>query len=157
MDKEMPVLLEKVRPPFLVSNDPAKLDLEVIHGFLSSSYWSPGIPLAVLQRAIAGSLCFGLYHHGSQIGFARIVTDHATFAYLCDVFVLEEYRGRGLGHWLIQTLTEHPDLQSLRRMVLVTRDAHGLYEKFGFSPLVRPEGYMELHRPNVYEAQRLPE
>lgn len=157
MDKEMPVLLEKARPPFLVSNDPAKLDLEVIHGFLSSSYWSPGIPLAVLQRAIAGSLCFGLYHHGSQIGFARIVTDHATFAYLCDVFVLEEYRGRGLGHWLIQTLTEHPDLQSLRRMVLVTRDAHGLYEKFGFGPLVRPEGYMELHRPNVYEAQRLPE
>lgn len=157
MENEMPVLLEKARPPFLVSNDPAKLDLEVIHGFLSNSYWSPGIPLAVLQRAVAGSLCFGLYHNGSQIGFARIVTDHATFAYLCDVFVLEEYRGRGLGHWLIRTLTEHPDLKALRRMVLVTRDAHGLYEKFGFCPLVRPEGYMELHRPNVYEPQRLPE
>jgi len=106
--------------------------------------------MEVLRGAVSGSLCFGLYHNGSQIGFARVITDNATFAYLCDVFVLEGYRGQGLGHWLIETLATHPNLQGLRRIVLVTRDAHGLYEKFGFRPLARPDGYMELHRPDIY-------
>ncbi|MFM7115507.1 MAG: GNAT family N-acetyltransferase [Planctomycetota bacterium] len=139
-----------VRGDFSISTDATQLDLEVIHGFLSNSYWSLGLPLEVLQRAIAGSLCFGVYHGDKQVGFARVVTDKATFAYLCDVFVLEAYRGQGLGGWLMEVVAAHPDLQGLRRMVLVTRDAHGLYEKFGFRPLARPAGYMELHRPDVY-------
>jgi len=146
----MRTLLEKARNEYLVSDDPQRLDLVVIHKFLSNSYWSPGLPMDVLRRAVSGSLCFGLYHKNAQIGFARVITDSATFAYLCDVFVLEGYRGQGLGHWLIETLATHPNLQGLRRIVLVTRDAHGLYEKFGFRPLGRPDGYMEMHRPDIY-------
>jgi GNAT superfamily N-acetyltransferase len=141
---------EPVRDEYSISCDPARIDLAVVHSFLSTSYWSLGLPLEVLQRAIAGSLCFGVYHGGKQVGFARVVTDRATFAYLCDVFVLDAYRGQGLGRWLMEAVAAHPDLQGLRRMVLVTRDAHGLYEKFGFRPLARPAGYMELHRPDVY-------
>jgi GNAT superfamily N-acetyltransferase len=129
------------------------LDLGVVHGFLSTSYWSPGLPIDVLRRAIAGSLCFGLYHGNAQVGFARVVTDKATFAYLCDVFVLEEHRGKKLGRWLMESVASHPDLQGLRRFVLVTRDAHGLYDQFGFRPLSRPEGYMELHRPDIYSGR----
>jgi GNAT superfamily N-acetyltransferase len=135
---------------YSISCDRDKLDLGVVHGFLSTSYWSPGLPIDVLRRAIAGSLCFGLYHGNAQVGFARVVTDKATFAYLCDVFVLEEHRGKKLGRWLMESVASHPDLQGLRRFVLVTRDAHGLYEQFGFRPLSRPEGYMELHRPDIY-------
>jgi GNAT superfamily N-acetyltransferase len=129
------------------------LDLAVIHGFLSNSYWSQGLPLAVMQRAIAGSICFGLYHQDSHVGFARVVTDKATFAYLCDVFVLESHRGRKLGVWMMDAITNHPDLQGLRRFVLVTRDAHHLYEKFGFRSLARPESYMECYRPDIYIAE----
>jgi GNAT superfamily N-acetyltransferase len=103
-----------------------------------------------LRRAIAGSLCFGLYHGNAQVGFARVITDKATFAYLCDVFVLDAYRGKKLSRWLMEAIVIHPDLQGLRRFVLVTRDAHGLYEQFGFRPLARPEGYMEWHRPDIY-------
>ena len=135
---------------YSISCDTAKLDLVMVHKFLANSYWSPGLPLDVLRRAIAGSLCFGLYRGVVQVGFARVVTDRATFAYLCDVFVLEEHRGKKLGRRLMEAVTGHPDLQGLRRLVLVTRDAHGLYEQFGFRPLARPEGYMELHRPNIY-------
>ena len=141
---------EPVQDEYSISCDPARIDLAVVHGFLSTSYWSEGLPLEVLQRAITASLCFGVYHGGKQVGFARVVTDRATFAYLCDVFVLDAYRGQGLGRWLMEAVAAHPDLQGLRRMVLVTRDAHGLYEKFGFRPLARPAGYMELHRPDVY-------
>jgi GNAT superfamily N-acetyltransferase len=138
---------------YSISCDRDKLDLGVVHGFLSTSYWSPGLPIDVLRRAIAGSLCFGLYHGNAQVGFARVVTDKATFAYLCDVFVLEEHRGKKLGRWLMESVASHPDLQGLRRFVLVTRDAHGLYDQFGFRPLSRPEGYMELHRPDIYSGR----
>jgi GNAT superfamily N-acetyltransferase len=138
---------------YSISCDRDKLDLSVVHGFLSTSYWSPGLPIDVLRRAIAGSLCFGLYHGNAQVGFARVVTDKATFAYLCDVFVLEEHRGKKLGRWLMESVASHPDLQGLRRFVLVTRDAHGLYDQFGFRPLSRPEGYMELHRPDIYSGR----
>lgn len=141
---------EQFRDELCVSDDRNRLDLTAIHDFLSNSYWSPGIPIEVVKRAIEGSICFGLYHSNAQIGFARVVTDRATFAYVCDVYVLDSYRGRGLGRWLMEVVLSHPDLQGLRRSVLVTRDAHGLYEQFGFRPLARPEGYMELHRPNVY-------
>jgi GNAT superfamily N-acetyltransferase len=142
--------LKPDRDLYSISCDRDKLDLGTVHGFLSTSYWSPGLPIEVLRRAIAGSLCFGLYHGNAQVGFARVVTDKATFAYLCDVFVLEEHRGKKLGRWLMESVASHPDLQGLRRFVLVTRDAHGLYEQFGFRPLSRPEGYMELHRPDIY-------
>jgi GNAT superfamily N-acetyltransferase len=146
--------LKPDRDLYSISCDRDKLDLSVVHGFLSTSYWSPGLPIEVLRRAIAGSLCFGLYHGNAQVGFARVVTDKATFAYLCDVFVLEEHRGKKLGRWLMESVASHPDLQGLRRFVLVTRDAHGLYEQFGFRPLSRPEGYMELHRPDIYSGSQ---
>jgi len=142
--------MHRERDEFLLSTDPARLDVDAIHAFLSSSYWAAGIPRAVVERAIAGSICFGLFHGPRQIGFARVITDRATFAYLADVYVLEEYRGHGLGTWLIEAVSAHPDLGGLRRFVLVTRDAHGLYEKFGFTPLAKPGNYMEKHWPDVY-------
>ena len=140
------------RGGFTVSTNPARLDLGVIHDYLSrESYWAAGIPRDVLEKAVAGSLCFGVYDGADrQIGFARVVTDRATFAYLCDVFVLEQYRGRGLSKWLMGCVVAHPDLQGLRRFVLVTRDAHRLYERFGFTPVADPTGYMHVHRPDAY-------
>ncbi len=136
---------------FRISTDPAELDLGLIHDFLSQrSYWARGIPPEIVRRSIENSLCFGLYHGHRQVGFARVVTDQATFAYLGDVFVLEEFRGRGLAKWLLQTIVGHPDLQALRRFVLGTRDAHGLYEQFGFRALSSPERFMEIHHPEIY-------
>ena len=146
------VIPEASRPDgYVVSSDPARLDLSAIHAYLTRSYWSEGIPAETVARAAAGSLCFGLYAaDGAQVGYARFITDQATYAYLCDVYVLEEHRGRGLASWMIQEAMKHPDLTGLRRLVLVTRDAHELYRKLGFRALARPEGYMELHRPHVY-------
>jgi GNAT superfamily N-acetyltransferase len=127
-----------------ISTDPARLDLDVIHRFLSEdAYWSPGVARDVVERALANSLCFGLFApDGGQAGFARAVTDRATFAYLADVFVLPAHRGRGLGVWLVETMLAHPDLQGLRRIELATVDAHGLYERFGFRPLARVERFL---------------
>jgi GNAT superfamily N-acetyltransferase len=138
-----------------VSTDRRRLDLPAVHRFLATSYWAAGLPMDVLVRAVADSLCFGLYRGTEQVGFARVVTDRATFAYLCDVYVLEAHRGRGLGRWLMQAVVDHPDLQGLRRFMLVTRDAHGLYERAGFRPLARLDRHMEIHWPDVYapEAQ----
>jgi len=147
----MPAAIVSVeRPPYSISTDRARLDLPMITEYLARSYWAEGIPLEVVERAVQGSLCFGLYEGTRQVGFARCVTDAATFAYLADVFVLESHRGRGLARWLMEVIVSHPDLQGLRRFSLVTRDAHGLYEKFGFTPLVRPEGHMEIMRRGVY-------
>jgi GNAT superfamily N-acetyltransferase len=143
-------VIEVKRNGYTVSTDRSRLDRAAMHRFLSTSYWSPGLPHDVLTRAIAASLCFGLYNDREQVGFARVVTDGATFAYLCDVYVLEAHRGRGLGRWLMEIVAAHPSLQGLRRFVLVTRDAHGLYAQFGFRPLASPESYMELHRPDAY-------
>jgi GNAT superfamily N-acetyltransferase len=130
------------------------MDLDAIHAYLARSYWSEGIPKALLQKAMAGSLCFGLFDGPDQIGFARVVTDRATYAYLCDVYVVEAYQGRGLGTWFMRELITHPDLQGLRRFGLVTRDAHRLYEKCGFSALANPAGHMEIVRPGLYLAAR---
>jgi GNAT superfamily N-acetyltransferase len=147
------------RPPYAVSTDPARLDLDVVHAFLSASYWSPGVPREVVERAARNSLAFGVYHLGeegaawAQVGYARAITDRATFAYLADVFVLPEYRGRGLAGFLMECITAHPELQGLRRWMLVTRDAHGLYEKFGFGPPPNPGGIMVRARPNPYGGQ----
>lgn len=136
---------------FIVSTDRELIDLDVVHEFLTQSYWAAGIPRDVVARSIENSLCFGLYVQSKQIGFARVITDYATFAYIGDVFVLESFRGRGLGRWLMECIMQHPRLQGLRRWSLVTRDAHGLYAHFGFEPLKKPQNYMELHRPDVYQ------
>lgn len=130
------------RDGFQVSTDPARLDLDVMHGFLRTAYWSVGIERSVIERAVAGSLNFGLYDGEGQIGYARVVSDRATFAWMCDVFVLEPYRGRGLGRWLITCVLGHPDLQGLRRWMLATADAHWLYRPFGFEIPAEPERLM---------------
>jgi GNAT superfamily N-acetyltransferase len=134
---------------FEISTDPARIDGNAVHAFLTNSYWAQGIPLETVRRSIANSLCFGIYHAGRQVGFARVISDRATFAYLADVFVLESYRGRGLSRWLMECIMGHPDLQGLRRWMLATRDAHGLYRKYGFASIKSPERWMELHRPKV--------
>lgn len=128
------------------------MEMAVIHGFLSQSYWAKGIPQATLRKALQNSLCFGLFDGEQQVGFARMVTDKATFAYLADVFVLESHRGHGGAKTLMTAIMDHADLQGLRRMLLATRDAHSLYRQFGFTDLARPEIMMELHRPDIYQA-----
>jgi GNAT superfamily N-acetyltransferase len=129
---------------FTISTDRAKLDLDVIHDYLTHSYWSPGIERGRVVQFIPNSFCFGLYHKEQQIGFARVVTDYNTFAYLADVFVLESFRGQGLGKWIIKTIVEHPRLKGLRRWVLFTEDAHGLYSQYGFTALPNPKSCMQL-------------
>jgi len=141
---------ERHQDGFTVSTDPARLDLDAIHLALSQSYWSAGVPKEIVERGLRGSLCFGLYDQGRQVGLARVITDAATFAYLCDVYVLPEYRGRGLGKLLVRSVMEHPDLQGLRRFNLVTRDAHELYRRFGFTEIKNPDRHMEILRPDIY-------
>lgn len=144
--------IEKRFQSYRISTDPRCLDVDAIHAYLTRSYWARGIPRETVATSLASSLCFGLFERESQVGFARVISDRATFAYLCDVYVLEQHRGRGLGKWLIEVVTSHPDLRGLRRFVLATLDAHGLYEKFGFVPLNKPEIFMEIVRPDIYEA-----
>jgi GNAT superfamily N-acetyltransferase len=138
------------REGYLISTDPAQFDLDAIHAYLVRAYWCEGIPRETMERAIANSLCFALFRGKAQIGFARVITDSATYAYLCDVYVLEDYRGKGLGKWLMECVMAHPALQGLRRFSLATRDAHGLYRQFGFRELSKPESMMEILRPNIY-------
>jgi GNAT superfamily N-acetyltransferase len=137
-----------------VSDDPARLDFDVVHGFLSAAYWSVGVPRETVERAARHSLAFGVYHVAGgtsrQVGYARVITDRTTFAYLADVFVLPDHRGRGLSRRLMEAITAHPELQGLRRWMLVTRDAHGVYAPFGFTPLAAPERVMERVRANAY-------
>ena len=137
---------------YAISTDPARLDVAAIHAFLVRAYWCIGIPRATVEHAIAHSLCFGAYHGTAQVGFARVVTDRATFAYLADVYVLEAHRGRGLSKRLMEAVVAHPDLQGLRRFLLATRDAHGLYAQFGFTGLAAPDRMMEILKPDVYRA-----
>jgi len=148
--------MEWTREHYAISCDRARLDRGLIANFLAASYWAAGIPIATVNKSIDHSLCFGLYDGDRQAGFARVVSDYATFAYLADVFVIEPYRGRGLGEWLVECVSTHAELQGLRRWVLATRDAHALYAKFGFTPLARPERFMELHDPNVYQSTSSP-
>jgi GNAT superfamily N-acetyltransferase len=139
------------RGGYTISTDPERLDRKVIHEFLVSSYWARGIPRAVVDRSIDNSLTFGVYEGTALVGFARAITDRATFAYLSDVFILDAHRGRGLGKWLMEVIRSHPDLQDLRRWTLATRDAHGLYLQFGFTALAHPDRFMEALDPDVYE------
>lgn len=138
---------------FLISTDRQRLDREMIHNFLSrESYWAKGRDLEVVNRGIDNSLSFGIYHGTKQVGFGRVVTDYATFAWVADVFVLAEYRGQGLGKWLIEVMLSHPQLQGFRRWALSTKDAHELYRSFGFNELARPERWMERPDPNMRES-----
>jgi GNAT superfamily N-acetyltransferase len=140
------------RGNFLISTDQDRLDIDAVHAYLSRSYWAEGIAIETVAKSIRESLCFGLFDTCTQVGFARVITDKATFAYLCDVYVLETYQGQGLGTWLMETVCSHPDLQGLRRFVLITRDAHGLYKKFGFTQLEAPGRYMEIARAKIYRS-----
>ena len=134
-----------------ISTDQDRLDVDLVFRFLSEeSYWSPGIPRAVVERSINNSMCFGVYHGEVQVGFARIVTDKATFALVADVFIMEAHRGKGLSKWLLHEVVEHPDLQGLRRLLLLTSDAHSLYAQFGFTEIGNPGRFMELLYPDVY-------
>jgi GNAT superfamily N-acetyltransferase/heme-degrading monooxygenase HmoA len=145
---------ERRRGEFTISTDIGRFDFDAIHAALVDSYWATGVPRAVVEKSAAHSLCFGLFTPDLQIGFARMVTDRATYAYLADVYVLEEFRGRGLGTWLVETVLAHPELQGLRRFALVTRDAHALYARFGFQALANPARHMEIAYPaaQVYRA-----
>ena len=138
------------RGDYEISDEPARIDRAAVHRFLAGTYWSEGIPAATVDKAIDNSLCVGLYREEKIVGFARCVTDRATFAYLCDVFVAPEHRARGLGKWMVESLLGHAELQGLRRICLMTRDAHSLYQAFGFTPMRDPTRYLELHRPDVY-------
>ena len=164
---DTPYITER-RGDFLLSTDPALLDLDVIHDFLTNCYWAKGIPRETVERSMENSLCFGVYAVANtptlsqnvregwgtrrQVAFARVISDFATYAYVGDVFVIEAFRGQGLSKWMMRAIVSHPALQGLRRWTLLTRDAHKLYSQFGFTPLQKPDRYMELHNPNVYEA-----
>ncbi len=143
--------IEYRREDYIISTDKARLDVGMLHRFLSTeSYWAKGIPLEVVRKQVENSLCFGVYHGEKQVGFGRIITDYAAIAYLADIFILPEERGRGLGKWLVASMLQHPELQGLRAWLLATKDAHTLYAQFGFQPLRSPENQMELRFPNRY-------
>ncbi len=140
---------------YVVSDDRARVDERAVHAYLERSYWAAQIPFETVRKSLDQSLCFGLYApDGAQVGFSRVITDRATFAYLCDVYVLEEHRGRGLSKFLMRCVSKHPELQGLRRFMLATADAHGLYAQFGFTPPSRPERLMEKLDPDVYRRRR---
>lgn len=138
---------EQHKGGFTVSTDPARLNHDLVHQFLASTYWGKQRPRAILEKAMRNSLCFGVYRKHEQVGFARVITDYATYAYLADVFILEEHRGKGLGKWLVQSVIKCPDLVPMRRWALITRDAQKLYRECGFAPLNEPEHHMQLLQP----------
>ena len=140
-------IIETQRDQFTISTDSARLDIEAILDFFTRAYWTKGRPRERTERALANSLVFGVYDGKKQIGIARVISDYAIFAYICDVFIHEDYRTHGLGKWLIETILSHPELKGLRRWTLVTLDAHGLYKQYGFSPLANPDGWMEILQP----------
>lgn len=139
------------RGDYSLSAERGDQQVDRIHAYLSRSYWAKGIPLETVARSVQNSLCVGVFTGGEQVGLARVVTDRATFAYLCDVYVLEEHRGRGLASWMLSALAAHPDLQGLRRFMLATRDAHALYERHGFTPVKRPQSLMEILNPVYFQ------
>jgi ribosomal protein S18 acetylase RimI-like enzyme len=139
---------------YSVTADRGRIDLDAVHAFLTRSFWAHGISRELVAKSIAHSLCFGVFDQQAQVAFARVVTDYSTYAYLCDVYVLEEYRGRGLSKWMMEFVMAHPELQGLRRFQLVTRDAHTLYARLGFKAPDHPERHMEIFRDRMYEALR---
>ena len=153
--------VEYERDNFSISSDKARLQIDMIYQFLTKSYWAKGIPLPIVRKSIQHSLCFGVYagkrDGEKQIGFGRVITDRATFAYIADIFILDPYRGRGLSKWLMECIMAHPDLQDLRGWMLATRDAHGLYRQFGFETLTNPERIMAIRNPDVYRRYAQPD
>lgn len=145
----MPLTIEVQRDRFLISTDPNRLNLDAVIDMLSRAYWAQGRTPEIIARTMRNSLVFGIYDGERQVGLARVVSDYATFAWLCDVFIHEDYRGQGLGKWLMETIQAHPDLQGLRRWMLITRDAHGLYRQFGFTSLEAPDRWMEKLNPSA--------
>ena len=144
--------MEWQQDEYTITTNKSRININAVHLFLTnSSYWAAGIPKETVERSINGSLCFSMLHGDKQVGFARVITDEATFAYLADVFVLDEYRGKGLSKWLMQTIINYPTLQHLRRFMLATKDAHGLYAQYGFKPLNNVERWMIIHNPDVYK------
>lgn len=139
-----------MKSDYIFSTDKAKLDLKIIHDFLSNSYWAKDIPIEIVKRSIENSLCFGVYYQEKQVGFARVISDYATFGYLADVFISEEHRGKGLSKKLMENIVAHPHLQGLRRFCLGTKDAHKLYEQFGFTVIKTPERFMEILHSDFY-------
>lgn len=146
--------MEWTKDDFLITTDKNMIDVNYVHWFLSNSYWAEGIPIETVQKSIEGSLCFSVVYLNHQVGFARVITDEATFAYLADVFIDENFRARGLCKWLMEVIMSYPTLQGLRRFLLATRDAHGLYEKFNFTCLKNTDRWMEIHKPNVYKQNK---
>ena len=145
--------MEWTKDDFTISTNKQRMDTEFIHQQLLKTYWAQNIPKEVVERAIRGSLCFGVFKGNNQVGFGRVITDEATFAYLCDVVMEEPHRGKGLGKWLMEVIMAYPTLQGLRRFMLATRDAHGLYQQYGFSPLTYTDRWMHIHWPDVYKSQ----
>jgi ribosomal protein S18 acetylase RimI-like enzyme len=154
---EPPAFVEQRFGAFTISTDPRRVDVDAVHLYLARSYWAAGIPREIVARALSRSLCFGVYAGTAQVGFARVITDSATFAYLADVYVLEPYRGQGIARALMGVIRAHPDLQGLRRFLLATRDAHGLYARFGFAPPATPGSLMEIVDRDVYARITRPE
>lgn len=151
-DSSSPAFREQRIGEYVLSEDPARLDAVAVHAYLTRSYWSPGIPLGVVERALAGSICIGAYRQtGEQVGLVRVISDYATYAYVCDVYVLETDRAKGLSKAMLAMAMSHPRLQGMRTWNLRTRDAHKLYEQFGFNVIENPEGYMVLRFPDVYK------
>jgi GNAT superfamily N-acetyltransferase len=142
--------MEWIKDDYCINTDKDKINLAYVHHFLSHSYWAEGIPLDVVRRSIEGSLCFAVFFKEEQIGFARVISDEATFAYLADVFIDERFRGRGLSKWLMEVILGYSTLQGLRRFLLATRDAHGLYRQAGFTQLTNTDPWMQIHQPDVY-------
>lgn len=149
--------MEWTKNDFTITTDKQKIDVPYVHRFLTQSYWAENIPSETVQKSIEGSLSFAVFHQQKQIGFARVITDAATFAYLADVFIDEAYRGQGLSKWLMEVIVNHPSLQGLRRFLLATRDAHSLYSQFGFSSLTHVDRWMQIHHPDVYSTNPLPD
>lgn len=148
--------MEWTKENYSITTDKSKIDVAFVQQFLSRSYWAENIPAEIVQRSIEGSLCFAVFHKQQQVGFARVITDAATFAYLADVFIDEAWRGKGLSRWLMEVIMSHPSLQGLRRFLLATRDAHGLYGKFGFTPLKDTAPWMQIHAPGIYKEVKTP-
>lgn len=151
----MPVYLRYQQGDYEIDTDPARLDVDAIHAFLHDSYWAEGIPRQLVCKSIEHALCYGVYRGDTQVGFARVVTDYATFAYLADVFILEPHRGQGLSKWLLSCILAHPELGALRAWMLATRDAHGLYARYGFRPLTQPDRFMRRVQPDAYRRKQI--
>ncbi|ANE52219.1 GNAT family N-acetyltransferase [Flavisolibacter tropicus] len=143
--------MEWIKDDYSITTDKEKIDVDYTHQFLTNSYWAEGISKPIIEKSIKGSLCFSVFHGEQQVGFARVISDEATFAYLADVFIDPNYRGKGLSRWLMEVIMNYPTLQGLRRFLLATRDAHGLYEKFGFEPISSITPWMQVHRPGIYK------